>query len=305
MTLPWFRIFLTTYASISASNGVAGSYVLTFDDAPTCDTLLTGEERTDRLVHTLKTCAEGPSVFYCNTKSLDQVSRSRRLRDYSNAGHYLANHTADHPRLSDTSATDFIHSIEIADQALSQFPNYKKWFRFPYLNESSNDRVKHDQVKKYLRQSGYRLGYVTVETYDWHFNGRVQEALSQGKNVNFNALKKLYVRMILESVRFYDSLAKSALGNSPVHILLMHERDINAWFLKAVIEALSKEGFHNVSAEDGFRDPIAHARWNNSPYSMRRVRQIAQSQGVVGPLSPPWTDTFFIDKMFEKYRVIR
>lgn len=283
----------------------AGKYVLTFDDAPTCDTLLTGVERTQRLIDTLETCAEGSSVFYCNTKSLSQKSHADRLQAYAEAGHILANHTHDHPHLSHVSAKDFIQAVDKANQILSTFPNYKKWFRFPYLDESYDDLAKHDQVKQHLRKNGYSLGYITVDIFDFYVNDRVQKAHALGKKIDFDALRKLYVRIVVESVQFYDALAKAALGRSPVHILLLHERDLNAWFLKDVIQALEKRGFQSVTAEDGFLDPIAHWRWNDSPDSMSRVSQIAGYKGIRGPRRPQWTQTGYIDQMFEKYKVIQ
>jgi peptidoglycan/xylan/chitin deacetylase (PgdA/CDA1 family) len=276
----------------------AGRIALSFDDAPRRSRVFSGSEKTAKLIEELKKAGVKEAVFYCNPgRDRDEDWRAR-LTAYANAGHALANHTATHPSLPDVPTKDYIASIARADELLSSIPGYRRWFRYPFLREGRKDRRKHDAVKAYLKEQGYRFGYVTIEIYDWHIESRLWEALDRGDAVDYEKLKALYLDVIRDSARFYEALAVKALGYLPVHVILLHENDLNALFIADVVTMLRHEGFTIVPASKAFDDPIADAKWDADHYSMRRLRAIAVNKGIDAEATKPrWQGTESLDRL--------
>ena len=289
-------IFLTQAVAVRVQ---AAKVVLSFDDAPLPDGWsLAGNERTERLIEALKVKGASPVVFYATPR--DGTGQNlERLRRYGEAGHFIANHTNDHPDLGSVEAEEFIESIANADALLASLPNYKKWFRYPYLNEGGAAEEKALLVKAYLKESGYRSGYVTVETFDWYIDRRISDEAAKGNAIDEAAWIRFYVSMIVESIELYDNFAVSLLGRSPVHVVLLHENDLNALSLPELIDGLREAGHTLVSPETAFSDPIADAKWDQHRFSQRRLLAIAAERDHAGKLDSRWLDTDYIDQRLQ------
>ena len=281
-------------AVVSMAN--SAEIVLSFDDAPQPDGwALTGPERTERFISVLNEKAAPPVVFYANPRGPMDESLSR-LRSYGEAGHFIANHTHDHSDLNAVTGEEFIQSISSAEDQLTSVPNFRKWFRYPYLSEGQSADSKAKAVKAYLQRKGYRSGYVTVETFDWHIDDRIRGEVEKGNPVDEEEWKQFHVAMILELVDFNDDLANELLGRSPVHVVLLHENDINALSLPMLIDGLRERGHTLVSAEKAFADPIADTKWDQHRFSQRRLMAIAVEDQYRGQVGSKWIDTDYIDQ---------
>jgi peptidoglycan/xylan/chitin deacetylase (PgdA/CDA1 family) len=281
----------------------AQSFVLSFDDAPMKDSYLKGEDRTEKLLEVLAKHEVEEAVFYSLSR---EEEISDRLMSYSLAGHIIANHTATHPSLEDISAEEYIAEIELAHQRLSRYPTYQKWFRYPYLREAENDPEKHVAIKDYLKNSGYRQGYVTVEVYDWHINSRFQQQVANYSAEDIERFRNFYVQMLWDSLEFYEKLAKEALGYSPVHVILLHENDINALFLGDFIQLAKSKGFKVAPAHEAFLDPVADTQWDYCPYSMRRLRTVAEASGFSRKRgTPSLVSTGHLDEMMKTAQLLK
>ena len=289
-------IFLTQAVAVRVQ---AAKVVLSFDDAPLPDGWsLAGNERTERLIEALKVKGASPVVFYATPR--DGTGQNlERLRRYGEAGHFIANHTNDHPDLGSVEAEEFIESIANADALLASLPKYKKWFRYPYLNEGGGAEEKTLLVKAYLKESGYRSGYVTVETFDWYIDRRISDEAAKGNAIDEAAWIRFYVSMIVESIELYDNFAVSLLGRSPVHVVLLHENDLNALSLPELIDGLREAGHTLASPETAFSDPIADAKWDQHRFSQRRLLAIAAERDHAGKLDSRWLDTDYIDQRLQ------
>jgi len=281
----------------------AQSFVLSFDDSPRGDTYLSGQDRTESLLSVLANHGVSEAVFYSNSRN-DELSD--RLMAYSNAGHVIANHTANHPNLESVEAADYIADIELAHQRLSRYPTYQKWFRYPMLREAVDDPEKHQRVKNYLTNAGYRQGFVTVEVYDWHIDLRFQNEVANYSQEDFDRFRNFYINLLWDSLKFYERLAQEALGYSPVHVILLHENDINALFLGDFIRLAKSRGFQTTPSTDAFLDPLASSRWDHCHYSMRRLRTVAEAAGVSRPrATPDFVRTNHLDEMMRAARLLR
>src|SRR5687768_5968057 len=180
----------------------AQQIAITFDDAPTHDApLFTGAERTLRIIRHLKNNGVHQAAFFVLTGNIHGESY-KRLLDYSAAGHLLANHSHGHLWIHEVGTYSYIRDIMIADSILNHFPSYKKWFRYPYLNEGrtvgSRDSIRHS-----LKNLNLTNGYVTVDNYDWYLNNLLQQAVKNGQMVNEEKLREIYIDHIYSSIVFY------------------------------------------------------------------------------------------------------
>ncbi|MGH1420529.1 MAG: polysaccharide deacetylase family protein [Hyphomonas sp.] len=235
---------------------MAKKIALTFDDAPMYGgPLLTGEERTQMLLDALASVG-AQATFFAATHDLEVPNAMARLAAYNDAGHLIANHTNTHAAASNTSVSDFLNDVSVADGILSGFSNYRSWFRFPYLDEGNTVGVR-DAYRDGLEGLGLENGYVTADTFDWYLVDRLSNAITNGDYYDLDGFRDAFVDMIVSSANYFDALGQTTLGRSPVQTLLLHENDLAAMFIDDAILALEADGWEIVSADEAYADPLA------------------------------------------------
>jgi peptidoglycan/xylan/chitin deacetylase (PgdA/CDA1 family) len=240
-------------AQVSAAKRIA----LSFDDAPKGDgPRFTGDERTSVLLKALESSRTGPVVFFVTTSHLERPGGSERVARYADAGHLIANHSHSHSWLKRTDTNEYIGDIDQAEKLLAPFENRRAWFRFPYLDEG-RPREQRDSVRTALATRGLKNGYVTVDNYDWYLDAKWKEAVDEGRAVDIDALRGVYVDMLMGAVAFFDNLAIESLDQSPAHVILLHENDVAAMFIGDLVSALRANGWSIVSPDEAYADPIS------------------------------------------------
>jgi peptidoglycan/xylan/chitin deacetylase (PgdA/CDA1 family) len=236
---------------------------LSFDDVPRRPgAFLTPDQRTQGILSGLAAADVRGAVFFVTTGNLDKPEGKgglERIMMYSSGSHVIANHSHAHRRLSQVSAEDYLEDVDRAAAWLKNRPNSRPWFRYPFLDEGRADKAKRDAVRAGLAKRGLRNGYVTVDGADWNLEALTIAAREAGKPMDMKALRELYVETMVGAANFYDGLARKALGRSPAHMLLLHETDLAALFLPALVDALRKDGWEIVTADEAYADPIARA----------------------------------------------
>jgi peptidoglycan/xylan/chitin deacetylase (PgdA/CDA1 family) len=218
---------------------------------------------------------------------------------YSKAGHLLANHTHNHPDLNQVGAKRYGTNITRTHNELKEFATQVNWFRYPYLHEGKTRPVR-DSVREFLAQHDYFNGYVTVDNYDWYIESAFQTALKEGRAIDFDKLRKAYVDILWSGILFYDSIAVRSLGRSPKHVLLLHENDLAALFIDALVDRIRKEGWHVISMIDAYADPIAKEIPDVLLNNQGRVTAIAKARGYDGSVWHESEDTGWLDAYLEK-----
>ena len=252
---------------------------LTFDDAPTADgPLFTGDERTQRIVHTLKKHSVSEAAFFVLTGNIRGTTQAR-LKAYSDAGHILANHSHKHLWMHQVGTKAYIKDLHTADSILRNIPGYMKWYRYPYLDEGRTVTAR-DSVRIALKDLDLANGYVTVDNYDWYLNNLLKKAKEGNRKINMNALRDVYVQHIHSSIRFYDEVATRHLGRRPKHVLLLHENDLAALFLDDLIESLKTNGWKIISPREAYEDPISRQVPDVLFNGQGRIAAIAREKGV-------------------------
>tara|TARA_R110001606_G_scaffold120555_1_gene252299 strand:- start:780 stop:1733 length:954 start_codon:yes stop_codon:yes gene_type:complete len=231
-----------------------------FDDAPRgAGAFLEPDVRPGLLIEALKAAGIEQAVFFINPGRITANDNDAAdIAAYAEAGHVLANHTAKHSKLSAVTATAFLADIDAAETWLKDKPNYRPWFRFPFLDEGRKNKTKRDAVRAGLKQRGLMNGYVTVDASDWYMEDMAISAAKAGKIMDWNALRDLFVESYVDSAGFSDALARRTLDRAPVQMILLHETDLAAMFVDDLAAALKKHGWTIVTADEAYRDPIAN-----------------------------------------------
>lgn len=278
---------------------------ITFDDAPLPDgPLFSGTERAKRLIAALKAADVDQAAIFVTTGNIKGPADEARIRDYAAAGHVLANHSHSHPWLKEVGPAAYLADIDTARGHLARFPNVRPWFRYPYLNESPT-AVSRDAVRAGLAARGLQNGYVTVDAWDWALVNLVAEAKRSGKEIDMNALRDLYLEVMLSAVDTYHDLALETLGRSPAHVLLAHENDLQALFIDDLVRVLRKRGWKIISPDQAFTDPIARELPDTLHNGNGRVAALAAVNGMdPSRLRNRYHDQKLLQALFEQ-RVIR
>lgn len=288
-------IFLSM--SIYSSKAISKEIALSFDDAPRAATpYLNGQNRAEVLINNLAKVNVEKVILFANSSALKYEVRKSRLLKYANAGHLIANHTHSHKRPSDLGTQGYIDDILKAESYLKEFPNFVKFFRYPYLDYGKTEDLR-DEVHNSLEKYEYKIGYVTIDNSDWYMDALLQKAVRSGQKVNIESLRDAYVYMLWDSIKFYDELAVKLLGRSPKHVLLLHENDLAALFIGDLVKLLRSKGWKIISPEEAYTDNLSRIKPNTLINGDGRIAAIAEAQGFAGPIR----DFFQSEKEIEKY----
>ena len=231
----------------------AKEIAITFDDIPTGDSILmTGNERTQKLISGLKKAKVDDALFFVQTGNITADSEAR-VFSYVESGHHLASHSHSHLSANKISSDEYMLDIYQAHLILKKYPNVLPLHRFPYLNYGNTEQVIASNQSS-LSELGYKNGYVTVDNYDWYMNSLMLKAQKAGKVIDYVKLGELYVDVIWQAIVFYDEIAKESLGRSPKHVLLLHENDIAALYMPELIAHIRSKGWKIISAQEAYKD---------------------------------------------------
>lgn len=275
----------------------AGQIALSFDDAPNYNGLkFTGEERTNRLIEAMRTEGVAEAIFFCNSDKLNHDKGRQRLYSYADAGHLIANHAYSHVNLNESKVEDYIELIRKGDQDLQSFPRFTRFFRYPYSKEGSTKAIQK-QVRKALDEMGYESGYFTIDGSDWYMQTVYYNALVQHKTIDYVKLKAAYLDLTWKSIEFYDRLSHKALHREVKHIILLHETDLNALFLKDLIVLIKSKGWTIIPASEAYQDPIAN-KIPKRHVTQFRITSLALDNDYRQEVESPSADPKVIDKAF-------
>ena len=263
---------------------------ITLDDAPMRDlNTYSGIQRTKRLIKIFKQ-NDVKVVFFSNSSKLKNSMGERRLQMYNDAGHFIANHTHSHPNLKNLGSKKYIFEIKQANDRLSKFSNYKKWFRYPFLSHG-NKAKDRDPVRDYLTKNSYINGYVTVDTQDWFIADQIDKYKARGGKINKKKLCRIYSSMVLDSAVYFDKMAVTHLGRSPKHNVLLHENDLSAMCLGRLIKTLKKNDWKIINPDNAFSDPIYKTKpktfYNNNGQVAALIHE-KNGKKISDPWATPW-----------------
>lgn len=278
---------------------------LSFDDVPRAPGgFFTPDERTEMLIQALAQAKVGQAAFFVTTGNLEKpfgAGGEERVNAYAAAGHVIGNHSHSHCWLSRTEVEDYVADIDRAEAWLKGRSGRRPWYRFPFLDEGGKDLAKRDAVRAALKRRGLHNAYVTIDNYDWHLDALAAKAMREDRVMNLDALRNLYVETLVDTANFYDRMAVDTLGRSPAQMLLLHETDLAALFIPALVAALRADGWQVVTADEAYRDPIAAKEPDTWFLGEGRVAALAQLKGrAPKDLVHPRTDEAALSRLFQE-----
>lgn len=257
----------------------AREIALTFDDAPTPDAaLMTGKERTGKLIAALQSVDVKDVLFYVKADYLSAETKQRLLQ-YADAGFHIANHSYSHRSAEKIAQDDYLADVYRAHILIKDLPNFLPFHRFPFLH-AGKDKVSVDYLQKELNQMGYKDGYVTIDNFDWLISSLLTKAAEENKTIDYDKARDFYVQTLIRNIEFYDAIAQRTLKRSPRHIMLLHENDAAALFVDDLVIELRKQGWKIISPQKAYQDKIAKTYPNTQFQKQGRIAAIAASKGA-------------------------
>jgi peptidoglycan/xylan/chitin deacetylase (PgdA/CDA1 family) len=300
-------LLLAALISLATPAQAQKRIAFSFDDVPRRPGgFMTVEARTTRLLTALRRSGIRQAAFFINPGHLAEpfgAGGERRIARYVRAGHVIANHSYSHPSLSEIGAVAYLADLDRASRWLHGRRGYRPWFRYPYLDEGTRSSVPdfavRDAVRAGLASRGLLNGYVTIDSYDWYLDWLASEALRAGHRLDMHALCDLYVQIVVDVAEWQDRIAREAFGRQPVHVVLMHETDLEALFLPDAVRALRARGWRIATMDEAYRDPIARVAPETRYLGGGRVDAIAAAAGrPPAELIPPLNEEAEILRLF-------
>jgi hypothetical protein len=149
-------------------------------------------------------------------------------------------------------------------------------------------------------------GYVTVDNYDWYLNHLLVQAVARKMEPDMEALRQIYLDHVYNSISFYDQIARTHIGRSPKHVLLLHENDLTALFLGDLITLLKQRGWKIISPREAYADEISRQTPDVLFNGQGRVAAIAREKGIPArELVQEAEDEVYLDKLVLENKVFR
>lgn len=272
-----------SYSQLKAKVNTKPTISFTFDDGKTTD--LAGYKLNDWHVRILNALNKHniKAIMFVAGHNKKSINGKYVLSTWNNAGHFLANHTLNHPNFNDDEVTlnQFKNELIANEELLKSYSNYIKLFRFPYLKEGNTpDKVQGFRV--FLKEKGYKHGAVSIDASDWYIDSRLRKRLTENPQANIDGFKKYYINHLYEKALFYDSISFVLTGRHISHSLLLHHNLVAGLFLNDLIVHFKENGWNVVDAHIAFNDPFYNIQTNTTPAGESLTWSIAKESGKFG-----------------------
>jgi peptidoglycan/xylan/chitin deacetylase (PgdA/CDA1 family) len=198
-------------------------------------------------------------VIQKNVEEMGSRAGTEILREWTQRGSDLGNHTYSHPNFNDLTIEQFEDQIVRGEASI--VPVMKaagrrvEFFRFP-ANHTGDTREKHDTVAAFLAQRGYRLAPCTIETSDWMFNAAYVQMLNSHDKASASRLRLDYLAFTAAQIDYFPGLNHQAVGYEPPQIMLIHDNQLNADVIEQLLALFEKRHYRWVTLSEAEKDPV-------------------------------------------------
>lgn len=264
----------------------------TFDDGSINDILNYKLEKWNQLLldnlkkHNLK------AILFSTGENKTSDKGKYVLSSWNDAGHKIANHTFSHPNFNNKKITLDNFKLELIknDSIIKKYSNYYPYFRYPYLKEG-NTEEKINGFRQYLKDKGYKNGYVTVDASDWYIDSRLVKRLKENPQANILGFKNYYIGHLYNRAIYYDFLSYQLTNRRINHVLLLHHNLAAALFLDDLIQFFKENGWEVMDAEKAYQDEIYKEEPNSVPAGESLIWALAkESKKFTNSLRNPAED---------------
>jgi hypothetical protein len=238
---------------------------------------LTAEERNRALLDALRAHRIKAAMFVCG-KFVDNATGQRLLSAWDQDGHMIGNHSYTHLYYHDVSFERFSQDLLRGEGVIKQHPQFRKFFRFPYLKEGDTI-AKRDGMRAFLKEHGYRNGHVTIDASDWYVDQRLRARLAKNAKADLAPYRDYYLNHLWERALYYNDLSQKVLGRSVKHTLLLHHNVINGLLLGDCLSMFERKGWKLINAEEAYTDPLFSSAPNILPAGESIIWALAKETG--------------------------
>lgn len=203
-----------------------------------------------------------PGIGFVNEWKLQvdgqRDARAALLQMWLDAGMSLGNHTYSHPDFQTTPLDRYEDETilgEVVTRALMSAAGQKeKYFRHPFLNTGPTAEAKA-AFEAFLKDRGYRVAPVTVDPSDYMFNDILGESAEKKDKELGEKAKKEYLVYANIVFAYEEQESRNLFQREIPQVLLIHDSDLNAECLDALLSKLEKRGYKFISLDDALADP--------------------------------------------------
>lgn len=252
---------------------------LTIDDPNLkLDSNLRWQDANSRILKALDGRNMKAALFVCGMR-VDEYDGSKLLSSWDQAGHMICNHSYSHLNYcGPTTYADFAVDFLKNEKVIAPYHNKALLFRYPFLKEGDT-ADKRDRFRTLLKESGYRVGHVTIDASDWYVNERMADRLIKQPKTSIQPYRDYLTGHLLDRAAFYRQLAIDVLGRDIRHTLLIHYNTLNALSLPEVMSAFEKAGWQWIDASLAFQDEAFHLEPKTLPAGESLVWAAAAETG--------------------------
>lgn len=265
-------------ATLAASSKRAPGIAITVDDFNLADTPpMSGEARDAAIRHALDAYGIKAAGFVAG-KYVDGDVSPRVLKAWSDGGHILGNHSFSHRLYSGDDPDGYMADIMRCEALLTPYAGFRKLFRYPFLAEGRTAEGR-DALRRLLREHGYRIGHVTIDTSDWFYASRLQARLKADPAADVAPYRQVYLDHLWDRASYYDGLAQAVFGHSLDHTILLHHNLTTALFLNDALDMFKARGWRLVDAGPAFAQPEFGRAFKTLPSGQSLVWAAAKATG--------------------------
>jgi len=255
------RLLLLLVALLVIAPLRAQQIAITFDDLPEHGDLPPGVTRLQvarSILSTLKAEHIPPVYGFVNAVALeDTPDEMAVLSAWRAAGQMLGNHTYSHPRLTDSTVTQYEADIARDESLLTKLMVGQDWhwFRYPYLREGET-LAKRDAIRAYLEQKGYRTAQVSLNFEDHMWNDPYARCSEKHDLKAIASLKQSYLAAAVQSITDFRDVTHTLYGRDISYVLLLHFGAFDAKMLPDLITLLRRRGFTFTTLPEAMKDSV-------------------------------------------------
>jgi len=207
-----------------------------------------------------------PAIGFVNEWKLqvsgERDARAAMLAEWLDAGLTLGNHNYDHMDFQTTPLPQFedetIRGAVVTRALMGARGQTEKYFRYPSLDTGSTPEAKV-AFEAFLKERGYTVAPVTIEIADWMFNDILDLAIKRKDNKLAEEARKEYLGHMDTAFDYFEGMTRNLFGRDIPQVLLLHDSELNAQTLDALLTKIEKRGYRFVSLEQALADPAFSA----------------------------------------------
>lgn len=233
----------------------AAEVAITIDDFDLhTEPLLNRTQRDEGALRALEKHKVQAALFLC-CKYLSIPESKARIPYWEKAGHLIGNHTLSHYFYDGKGFAIFSKDLKLCHDMIKDSPAFAPLFRFPYL-KGGKTKEQRDSIQAYLKNLGYKNGYVTIDASDWYVSSRLEDALKKNPKTDLKPYRDYYLNHMWKKSVFYDEMGKKYWKAPVKHTVLIHHNLLNALFLDDLIQMYKEKEWKVIRASEAFADPL-------------------------------------------------